>query len=365
MGIDVHFSQTDWRRIERDWSDWWLGKLDRPMAMLEGPRPGDHPPAAPEPRRTNAYMLQSDPEAFLDVVHRQLETRGWYGDAFPKHWLNFGPGMGAGFLGCGVHFDDNTTWFGPPVDGGLDAIHIRFDKENPWWKRVKTLTRRAVERWGGKVAIAHTDLGGNLDILASFRGNEPLMMDLIDAPQEIERLAGEITAVWLRYYDELDAIIRPTGRGTCPWAPIWSPQRCYMLQCDASYMFSPAMFERFVLPDLTACCDHLEHGFYHLDGVGQLPHLDLLLAMPKLRGVQWIPGDGHPHADGWPQVLRKIVDAGKRCQVFTTSDGARRIVREVGGRGMAIHVWGWHRRDDALRLLEDLGAAPVVGGESR
>ena len=57
-------------------------------------------------------------------------------------------------------------------------------------------------------------------------------------------------------------------------------------------MISPAMFERFVMPDLVACCDHLDHGFYHLDGKGEIPHLDLLLSIPRLRGIQWIPGDG-------------------------------------------------------------------------
>ena len=56
----------------------------------------------------------------------------------------------------------------------------------------------------------------------------------------------------------------------------------------------PEMFERFVLPDLAACCDRLDHAFYHLDGKGELPHLDLLLSIDGLRGIQWIPGAGQP-----------------------------------------------------------------------
>jgi len=31
--------------------------------------------------------------------------------------------------------------------------------------------------------------------------------------------------------------------------------------------------------------------FYHLDA-GQLPHLDMILAMERVNGVQWVPGDG-------------------------------------------------------------------------
>jgi hypothetical protein len=55
-------------------------------------------------------------------------------------------------------------------------------------------------------------------------------------------------------------------------------------------MISPQMFERFVLPDLLACCEFLDYAFYHLDGKGQLPHLNMLLALERLRGIQWVPG---------------------------------------------------------------------------
>jgi hypothetical protein len=144
-----------------------------------------------------------------------------------------------------------------------------IDPDNFWWQRVYGLTRRAVERWGDQVAVGHTDLGGNLDILASFRGSQQLVLDLYDAPEEVDRLVGEITRLWLRYYDELYDVIQQSGRGTTPWAPIWSPGRTYMLQSDFAYMISPKMFERFVMPDLQACCAALDHAFYHLDGKGR------------------------------------------------------------------------------------------------
>ena len=106
-----------------------------------------------------------------------------------------------------------------------------------------------------------------------------------------------------------------------------------MLQSDFSYMISPAMFERFVMPDLTACCNHLDHGFYHLDGKGEIPHLDMLLSIERLRGIQWIPGDGQPPPHKWLPLLKRIRDGGKLCQVFVSLEGARTIVRNLGGRG--------------------------------
>ena len=98
------------------------------------------------------------------------------------------------------------------------------------------------------------------------------------------------------------------------------------------------MFERFVLPDLEACCKHLEYAFYLPDGKGQIPHLDMLLAIEDLKGVQWIPGDGQPPAADWLPLLKKIRDAGKLVNVYATPQEALKIVREIGGRGFAFWI---------------------------
>ncbi len=245
----------------------------------------------------------------------------------------------AAFLGSRVSWTPDTTWFWP-LEGieTLSDIHLAYDPANPWRLRVEQMTRRAVERWGDRVLVGITDLGGNLDILASLRGSEKLLLDLSDDPANVERLVGDITRLWLRYYDELEAITRSAGRGNACWGPVWSPGPGYMLQCDFSYMISPRMFKRFVMPDLALCCDHLEYGFYHLDGIGEIPHLDQLIALPRLRGIQWQPGDGQPMADGWLELIAKIRDSGKRCQIYVDRKGALTVQRELGGKGFLMHI---------------------------
>lgn len=337
MSIDVRFMQEDWDRIGRDWSAWWAGELDRPMVIIEQldpERPWDG--AIPPP-----YRLPQDwpAEKVVDYYEQRLSHVRYFADAWPKWWPNWGPGIAAGFLGCHVRPDENTVWFEPPANvPPIDRLQLAVDPVNPWWRRIGELTALAVKRWGAEVCVAHTDLGGNLDILASFRTTEQLLYDVIERPEEVERLVRQITQCWVKYYDELHALLAAAGRGTTPWAPIWSPGRCYMLQCDFSYMISPKMFERFVLPDLEACCENLDHGFYHLDGKGQLPHLDMLLSMRRLRGVQWIPGSGQPSADRWPEVLARIKRAGRLCQIFVSPAEALRVVREHGGKGFALAV---------------------------
>jgi hypothetical protein len=50
---------------------------------------------------------------------------------------------------------------------------------------VQAVTQAAVQRWGRQMSVGFTDLGGNLDILASLRGTELLLLDLHDAPSEV------------------------------------------------------------------------------------------------------------------------------------------------------------------------------------
>ena len=150
------------------------------------------------------------------------------------------------------------------------------------------------------------------------------------------------------------AITQKTGRGSSPWAPIWAPGSCYMLQSDFSAMISPKMFERFVMPDLETCCQQLDYAFYHLDGKGQLPHLDLLLSMKDLHGIQWIPGDGQPPPEDWMPVLNRIRQAGKLCQLFVSAAGAKKIVNNLGGKGFAFYITDTLSLDEAQALLAEL-----------
>jgi hypothetical protein len=333
----LHFSEERWECVRQNTMAWWAHDLPRPLVYLAMVEPGIRRPYS----YMSNYPLDTPVDYILDKYEKVLCYTHYYADAFPWLWVNFGPGIAAGFLGAAVHSvvePSETVWFGPPKYKPIQDLHLSFDGANPWWERVKAITRGLVERFGADLAVSHTDLGGNLDILASFRETQTLLMDLIDSPDEVARLTKEISNLWIRYYDELDRIIWPTCRGTSCWTPIWSSDKTYMLQSDFSYMISPAMFEQFVAPDLETCCKYLEHGFYHLDGRGQIPHLDMLLGIERLRGIQWIPGDGQPPPDQWLPLLKRIRDGGKLCQVFVRPAGALEIVKNLGGRGFLLVI---------------------------
>jgi hypothetical protein len=321
--MPIAFDPARWDKIRADYTAWWAGRLRRPLISLTtwGRDPGRPEPALPRRHFTAHHDWSVTPGEIVDRWDHDLSCLHYLGDAFPHVWPNFGPGIAAAFAGCEVETDRNTVWFRPVSQPPVSELRLRFDPENRWLRRVGDIMAAAARRWRGAVQVGMTDLGGNLDIVASCRTTGKLLLDLCDHPDEVRRLLREAHDLWWRSFEHLDRLHRAVNPGYTAWTPIFSAGPYYMLQCDFAYMIGPEMFDAFVKPELEASCRRLENAFYHLDGVGQLPHLDSLLSIPGLRGIQWVPGDGRPDITRWPEVYRRIRRAGKLIQIFNGPPG--------------------------------------------
>ena len=79
---------------------------------------------------------------------------------------------------------------------------------------------------------------------------------------------------------------------TIGWAIIYDGL-FYIPSNDFFYMISKEMFDDVFLPGIISECRFYEKCIYHLDGEGDLRHLDSLLEIGELDGVQWVPGAGN------------------------------------------------------------------------
>jgi hypothetical protein len=332
----------DWNAHRSTWGRWWAHDLERPIVMGSTGAKLDGLPSW-WGRQLGGVPASVTAEEIAITAERVLEATEWHGDDCPKYWMNFGPGDLASFIGGEMHADANTTWFTPGIHAGkaIADIHIPDQLSGPWWDRVQGVTSACAARFGRRATVGTTDIGGNLDVVASLRETNQLLLDCMDDPVEVDRLCRDVTRLWWRCFEEQMAVIEPCGLGTAPWAAIWSAQRCYMLQSDFSYMISPKQFARWVVPDLADICGRIPHGFYHLDGKGELPHLDHLLAVPGLQGVQWIPGDGQPvSADPlWWPVLQRIRAAGKLVQIYSPGSAVLKLTAAMPTDGFVLATW--------------------------
>ena len=335
MSIDLQFDEDRRADIEQSWVEWWAGELGRPIVHISNPARFEYTGQ----ELTRQFLLETPVDEVIDHFQSRLESTCYYADALPVFRLWLGPGASI-LLGGKMQPapEQNTVWFEADEPIPFEDLHFTYDPENVWWRRAMEVIARAVDRWGDRVSSSPITFSGILDTLASFRRTHQLLYDLYEAPDEVIRLTKDITDVWIRYYEELSDIIEKAGRGTINWANMWSPGRTFMHESDFICMISTEMFERFVMPDLDRCFRRMNHAFYHLDGKGAIHHLDRLLSLESLRGIQWVPGAGQPQASEWMPLLKRIKDGGKLCQVFVDPDGARQIVRELGGKGFCLMI---------------------------
>ena len=342
----------DWSAVRRNWEAWWAGELGRPI--LSFTQPG---PAVPGWRSfTACYPESMSPEEVIELETQRLNGCRFLGDALPQFFPNFGPGSLAACVGGVGRTAETTVWFEPGAWAGVEpeAMQLRFLPASPWARRITELGRAAAERWHGSVVLTPPDLGGATDVLASQRGTEALILDLDDRPETIQRLLDELHQAWWEAWANWREAI---GEGACgygSWAGIFSEQGTYMFQADFSYLLSPELFAEFALPELSRSFARLPHSFYHLDGIGELPHLDRLLADPALAGVQWVPGAGQAPLQEWDEVLNRIADSGKKLQLIGSGEQVMAALPLIRKQEAVAACCAW------LRPEEVAGAEQVL-----
>jgi hypothetical protein len=240
---------------------------------------------------------------------------------------------------------------------------LRLDPDAKWWARAKELTRAAARHARGKYLVSMTDLGGALDVLASLRTTEQLLEDCLTDPGKVLAAEIHLMGFWRACYRELTQIIALEGQvGTAAWMGIWCPRRWYPSQCDFSAMLSPAMFEKLVIPSLKVQRDAVEHIIYHWDGPGQIPHLDLILQMEEIDGIQWVPGASAPpaHDERWLPLYRKIQKGGKRLVLNNSlfPQQAPALLKKLDPAGLLIST-GCGTEEEAEALAGALGIPSV------
>ena len=311
---NIRFTDEQYAALRQSYRRWWANESDRPIVPIitTGHPSSRQPSPYPTLQFPTAWDFSIRPEQFVDAHDWHFSTMRWYGDAFPMFPTTaFGPGVLAAFLGCTPVGAPSTVWFQPPrEDIPIEELHFEYDENNPYFRRVLNVYEAAMDKWHGQVVVGMVDMGGVMDVLQSFRGAENLLMDLYDSPDEVLRCVREIQELWFVYYDKFNSMMAPEARGYSQWFNLYGEEPGYILQSDFSYMIGPEMFRTFVAPELASSAARLKNAVYHMDGIGQIPHLDQLLAIRDIKGIQWVHGAGTPELTNWDELLEKILASG-------------------------------------------------------
>jgi len=297
---------------------YWEGEIiDRPCVSIRTAKEGMTPP-------WRSLVCRED----FDFARTIAEFEQWAsaiffgGESMPALMPNWGPDQWAGFLGANLLLvpEKDTSWAQPFVRDWDSLPPLAIDPDNRWWRATLALTREAAAVCDGKFILSTIDTHSNLDCLAALRGPEKLCLDLLECPESVLRALEQVDALYEGVYDAIYQAGRMQEFGTTSWLDMWSPRRTQAVQCDFCCMISKAHFRRFALPYLEREISRLDHAVYHMDGPGQIRHLDDLLSLKRLHTIQWVPGAGQPSAPAWVPLLQRIQKAGKAVQVLVTID---------------------------------------------
>lgn len=293
---------------------WWNGgDLGRPAMQVTVPRekPLEKIPAMAKPEGWITDYSMSNFEYRVYLARTAFSKKQLLGEASPAISPHVGAGSVAMYMGSRGEERPGTVWFHPCMESP-ETGRFDYDEENAAWQFTLRLSREMAALAKGKMLVELPDMIEGLDILASMRGTQELLTDLIERPEWVHASLRQITDRYFRYYDMLYKIMRDEVGGSIYWA--WAPNRVAKLQCDFSAMISPGMFKEFMIPVLKEMTSRLCYSLYHWDGPGAIPHHDALLALPDLDMIQWTPGAGvveTPDPRWWP-LYHKTVDAGKK-----------------------------------------------------
>lgn len=312
----------DWDKKIDIWEKWWNKELGRPIFKITTPNDVKTSMILEPVKNFLAmYDFSIPAENIIKKLKKEKEQEVLSDElSYPSFWMNFGAGVLTAMLG-GEGFcseESDTVWFEPGkfADFELSEISLKLDRKSEWFLRIEEFFVAANKHLDGRIHIGQTDIEGTLDVLSALRPGEMLMFDMFDSPDEVKRLTWEVHEAWFELFEYLNSLLPVNNHGYSTWARQLSEKVTYMLQCDFAYMISPNHFKEFVLPELSASCKRIERPFYHLDGAGQIGHLDHLLSIPELVGIQWIPGEGAPDCSNCPELYQKITDADRLIQVI-------------------------------------------------
>lgn len=273
-----------------------------------------------------------DPSYRIAVVQRELASCWWGGEAIPSSlqmegWLIC--------LGGTPHFDSQTIWFKKRQVDFSQPSPFRHDGNGIWMSKYRTLLLAMCrEARSNDFMLGSPLILPAHDLLSMLMGTEDFMFALQDDPLWMQQAILSGAQDQYRVWQELQELMRTQGHeywyGNAGWMRFWAPEPFISSQSDVSCMLSPAMYERFMMPELEILGQLHGALWYHLDGGDARQHLPRLLSLPYLRVVQYTPAPSEPpNGPAHLEMYRLIQQAGKIVHIQLPAENIKPLLREL------------------------------------
>lgn len=270
----------------------------------------------------------------------RMQNTYYAGEAYPYIGPDLGPDILGAMLGCGIEFGETTSWAVHTVTNWEEVAPFTLGADNFWYGAIEKLVDAFVEdAEQGDYLVGIPDFHPGMDALVSLRGPQELCYDLYDLPELVLKKNDEIFPIYQQVFEAFYQKIARVQSGSTHWMNAWHPQKYYNVSCDFMGMLSHDMFEEFVRDEIIRESKMYDACMFHLDGPDASKHLDALLKIDSINGIQWQYGAGATTAKDWIPLMKKIQAAGKNIIVDIVYDDIEPLIKNLAPEGLMLNAY--------------------------
>ena len=237
--------------------------------------------------RSSQYLTadMTAPEAFMDDYIRLLREGETVDDdiirgACPMQVaVPFLPGM----LGCKVRILPENVMGEEQHLSWDEALQARLDHQGPWFRAYMEFAQALVARSNGRFPVSHAPDLGPTDLHAVLRGHSQSILDLMDEPEKSAELLWRLGEIFLEFTEELWKRVPLFHGGYFDTVfSLWSPGPIILMAEDATAVYSPDLYRKFVQPVDRMLAGHFANSVIHLHSTSMF----LLEAFLEIEEIQ-------------------------------------------------------------------------------
>jgi len=283
-----------------------------------------------------------DPAAFVEDHVRMLREGEMIDDDLLR---GSGPTQVAvpflpGIMGCKVRIlsdnvmgeERNLSW--------EEALRVRFDAQNPWFLKYLELGRALAERSGGQFPVGHNADLGPTDMHAVLRSHSQAILDLTDEPEKSAELMARMGEIFCEYTQTYWKTLPLFHGGYFDGQySLWSPGPIARLQEDATAVYSPGLYRKFVQPVDRAMAQRFACAFMHLHSTSMFL-LDAFLEIEEIRCFEINNDVCGPPLAGMVPHFQKVQKARRPLLVrgSFTPEELRLLLDSLEPRGLFLNI---------------------------
>ena len=297
------------------------------------------------------------PEAFLEDQDRLLREGETLDDdilrgASPSQavpWLD-------GMLGCRLRILPASILGEERRLSWDEAEGIALDTENPWYRLYMASLDTLAAHAAGRYPVSHGTLVGPSDMAAVLRGHGQHVLDLVYEPERAAGLLWRMAEIFCRITTDAWERLPLYGGGYYDAQyQLWAPGPIIRMQEDASALYAPDLYRRYLEPVDRMVADRFPCAFMHLHSTS-MHLLDAFLGIETLGcyEVNYEVISGGPPMREMVRYYRRFQEADKSLLIrgSFTPDEVRLMMDTLEPRGLYLYIMVESNAEvDALRPL--------------